>query len=397
MFIQTIFYKSKIIYNLIYKNWKISLSTILLSLTLALFFQNCQNSKSNFETQDSKATYTEVLQLNLVTAPVNSENCNDGIKLIIFTQNNLLAKVPYSFDGGKSWSNSFFNIYTQSTTIEIGQIMVKDVNGATVFNMQPYSIDLINCSGQIVQTSVPANSCSAPSGSFCPLGTSTPEACKSGFYCLGGAAVPLACPNNKICPPGISVPESCYNGTVPNSDKTNCIPMPMNGSCGNTLLGCTTGSPTNVNFQSICGTTTNWNCSGLNNGVSSHICSFANPACTSENQPIDGKCGTSLLGCKSGIIDPNYNTQSLCGTTSTWFCNGTNGGATSEQCSLSNANCPAVIDGLCDNSVARGCYMGNPINDNGITTCGTQRTWTCSGQNNGVDSSQCSIQNSACL
>jgi prepilin-type N-terminal cleavage/methylation domain-containing protein len=53
------------------------------------------------------------------------------------------------------------------------------------------------------------------------------------------------------------------------------------------------------------------------------------------------------------------------------------------------------INGVCDNAVPNSCAVGLAINDNGLTACGTARTWICKGSNGGLDAS-CVFNNPAC-
>lgn len=56
------------------------------------------------------------------------------------------------------------------------------------------------------------------------------------------------------------------------------------------------------------------------------------------------------------------------------------------------------VDGTCNNSVALGCSTGaGYTSDNGATGCGTTRTWYCAGSNAGATSVQCSKANAACV
>jgi len=58
--------------------------------------------------------------------------------------------------------------------------------------------------------------------------------------------------------------------------------------------------------------------------------------------------------------------------------------------------CSASQNGSCNNTVALGCSVGSAINDNGQSSCGTTRTWNCSGLYGGGDSVQCSLVNPTC-
>ncbi len=56
---------------------------------------------------------------------------------------------------------------------------------------------------------------------------------------------------------------------------------PTTGSCDNTTaLWCSIGSAINDNSQTTCNTTRTWNCSWVNTGGSSVLCSKANPVCS---------------------------------------------------------------------------------------------------------------------
>ena len=76
------------------------------------------------------------------------------------------------------------------------------------------------------------------------------------------------------------------------------------------------------------------------------------------------------------------------------------GGATVQSCNTNygiNGNaCSLSQTGSCNNGVALGCTIGIAINDNGQSSCGTTRTWNCSGLYGGGNSVQCSLPNGAC-
>ncbi|MGZ3784978.1 MAG: hypothetical protein ACXWQX_15990 [Bdellovibrio sp.] len=164
----------------------------------------------------------------------------------------------------------------------------------------------------------------------------------------------------------------------------------VQGRCNNSIaIGCIVGSHFNDNGQTSCGTTRTWYCSGQNGGANSGQCSYSNAGC-----PIAGSCNNGTpLGCSTGSYFSD-NGQTSCGTTRTWYCSGQNGGANSGQCSYSYAACP--IAGSCNNGTPLGCATGSYFSDNGQTSCGTSRTWYCSGQNGGASSGQCSYSNPAC-
>ncbi len=108
---------------------------------------------------------------------------------------------------------------------------------------------------------------------------------------------------------------------------------------------------------------------------------------------IDGVCNNSVaLGCTTGTSGSD-NGLTSCGTTRTWNCVGSGGGSTSGTCSFANTVC--AVNGACDNSVPLGCTAGAVGSDNTQTSCGTTHTWICSGSGGGTDDS-CSYANAAC-
>lgn len=53
------------------------------------------------------------------------------------------------------------------------------------------------------------------------------------------------------------------------------------------------------------------------------------------------------------------------------------------------------VSGVCNNVLPNSCMVGSAVSDNGLTACGTTRTWTCSGSGGGNDAS-CAFTNPAC-
>lgn len=365
----------------------------LFSLSFIFLFQNCQQAANSFKTKDVNSS--SVLLLSLTSTPVNSVNCNDGLKVIISTYGNFLAEAPYSFDGGKTWDIANFKIYTEDATIDIGQAMIKDADGNTVSNTQAYIVEMISCNLVVGQN------CLAPAGSYCPAGSSIPQPCSAGYTCAGGTAQPQQCQALPMfyCPVGTTEPvacpanKTCAGGTAQPVDPVSNLPQ-VAGICNNGVtLGCTKGSAISDNGQSSCGTMRTWYCSGQNGGANSPQCNLQNPSCA---QSIAGSCNNATPGgCLAGSLIQDNN-QTTCGTTRNWYCSGQNGGANSSQCSYPNASCAQPIAGVCNNSMALGCSAGNVVSDNGATACGTTRTWSCTGQNGGSNSSQCSLANQAC-
>ena len=112
--------------------------------------------------------------------------------------------------------------------------------------------------------------------------------------------------------------------------------------------------------------------------------------------PINGSCNNSTpLGCSTGTATSD-NGQTSCNTTRTWTCTGQNGGSNSPQCSRSNGVCPPnPINGVCKNSTPLGCSAGTATSDNNQTSCNNTRTWKCQGTFSGTTAS-CSRYNGAC-
>ena len=110
----------------------------------------------------------------------------------------------------------------------------------------------------------------------------------------------------------------------------------------------------------------------------------------------NGACSATAGTCLAGAVTGDDGITT-CGTTRHWSCAGTNGGTTA-SCTSTNATCPPTT-GVCDTSAVLGCTAGTlkTGSDNGITTCGTSRTWVCQGTNGGADSPSCSKANAACV
>jgi prepilin-type N-terminal cleavage/methylation domain-containing protein len=186
--------------------------------------------------------------------------------------------------------------------------------------------------------------------------------------------------SQKSCAMYLIIPE--LNGQVAAAGGGS-PPAAVNGACDNsTPLGCASGPIGSDNGQTACGTTHTWVCAGTNGGSDSASCSYTNAAC-----PTGNTCNNSMaLGCTSGGAT-NDNGLTACGTTRTWNCG-------SSSCSFTNGICPA--NGVCNNSAPLACSAGNATTDNGQTACGTTHTWVCAGTNGGSNSGTCSYNNAAC-
>jgi len=116
--------------------------------------------------------------------------------------------------------------------------------------------------------------------------------------------------------------------------------------------------------------------------------------CVRKVPPLAWVCNNSVgWGCSVGTVSWTNNT-STCGTIATWKCLGVNGGAASAQCSYTNSACP--VKGACNNTTRWWCSTGTVSWTNNTSTCGTTATWLCSGVNGGASSAQCSYTNAAC-
>ncbi|MFN8930376.1 MAG: hypothetical protein ACK5WQ_08460, partial [Alphaproteobacteria bacterium] len=160
----------------------------------------------------------------------------------------------------------------------------------------------------------------------------------------------------------------------------------VNGVCGGSGGTCSTGTVAGDNGATACGTTRSWSCNGSGGGTNAS-CSRNNPACV-----VNGACNSSVGGaCTAGTVAGD-NGATACGTTRIWSCNGS-GGGTNASCSLANPVC--VVNGVCNSSVGGACTAGTVAGDNGLTGCGTTRSWSCNGSGGGTNAS-CSLANPAC-
>lgn len=103
----------------------------------------------------------------------------------------------------------------------------------------------------------------------------------------------------------------------------------------------------------------------------------------------NGACGATPGTCSAGTVATDNN-ATACGTTRTWNCNGSGGGS---NASCSHVNPVCVVNGACGSPGA--CSSGTVSGDNGATTCGTTRTWTCNGSGGGSNAN-CSNANPLC-
>jgi hypothetical protein len=130
-----------------------------------------------------------------------------------------------------------------------------------------------------------------------------------------------------------SVTLTCTDGTLSQSGAS-CISTMINGICNASVSGaCTAGTPGSDNGLTTCGTTRTWSCNGSGGGTNAS-CTFANPACS-----VNGACNASVGGaCMAGTVAGD-NGLTGCGTTRTWNCNAT-GGGTNASCTFANPACP---------------------------------------------------------
>ncbi|MFN8929397.1 MAG: hypothetical protein ACK5WQ_03405 [Alphaproteobacteria bacterium] len=62
---------------------------------------------------------------------------------------------------------------------------------------------------------------------------------------------------------------------------------------------------------------------------------------------------------------------------------------------FTHQSCSAPVNGACNTAMGGACTTGTAAGDNGLTGCGSTRTWTCNGSNGGTNAS-CSLTNAAC-
>lgn len=171
----------------------------------------------------------------------------------------------------------------------------------------------------------------------------------------------------------------------------------FNGQCNNSVAnGCAVGIVSNPTGNATCGTVRTWTCLGTNGGTDDTSCSFTNPACL--------PCTQTSLTWDSGCSGPITPTPTAHGSTTSTVTN-TNPSYTGTAAASCNngvlttttSTCtPAPTPGVCNNAVAGGCSSGVTANDNGLTACGTTRTWHCNSTNGGTNATNCSKANAAC-
>lgn len=241
----------------------------------------------------------------------------------------------------------------------------------------------VQCSYNSSSPLKPGTSISVSSSTALTTGSAN-LTCKnvSGSYVLSATGT-CSCgtiSNGTINPSGGVCTITCNGGYALSGGA--CMPI-VNGACGGGPATCSAGNLINDNNSTSCNTTRTWSCQGSNTGSTAN-CTAANPAC-----PINGACG-SEGACSAGNVSGD-NGLTACGTTRVWSCNGLNGGSNA-SCSNTHSACP--VNGACG-SAAVTCTAGTPINDNGQTACGNNRTWSCQGSNGGSTAS-CSLNNGAC-
>ena len=170
----------------------------------------------------------------------------------------------------------------------------------------------------------------------------------------------------------------------------------VNGVCGTSAGGtCNPGIRDNDNGLTACNTTRTWDCNGAHGGTNALGCSKANPicvGCSPQSLSWGGGCVGDFPAAGHGATTPSVtnNNTSFTGDATAVCDNGT---------FTADGPCtplPPIVNGACDNAVALGCSGGSPINDNGLTNCGTTRNWVCAGSNGGTNSGTCSKANGTC-
>lgn len=187
----------------------------------------------------------------------------------------------------------------------------------------------------------------------------------------------------------------CDNGVLTTTSST-CTPLPTNGACNNAVAGaCAAGVPSNDNGQNACGTTRTWHCNSTDGGTNDTGCSFTNAACNN--------CTSASLTWGSGCIGVFPNTNHANTSTSVTNTNASYTGNATALCTNGAfatpvGPCDPVVPepGACDTANAGACVAGDVANDDGLTACGTTRTWDCNGRNGGSNATGCTKVNPAC-
>lgn len=248
--------------------------------------------------------------------------------------------------------------------------------------------------------------CSYPSGCSTPVNGSCGTANGGSF---------ASAPTTNLCGAGNGVATPSPSGSGPWT-------WTCGGSGGGSPSGnCTatqTAPPSCVwtysgGVTSGCGAYTDCS-SNTESSVTGTACSTAGAQCFGGNRmmcigfketcvcgtPVNGTCGTSNGGTFASTPSSN-----LCGNGNgvatpapsgsgpwTWTCGGSGGGSASGNCTASQTASP--VNGVCSGT-AGACTTGTVAGDNGLTSCGTTRTWNCNGSGGGTNA-PCTFVNAAC-
>ncbi|MGZ3782214.1 MAG: hypothetical protein ACXVCY_16295 [Pseudobdellovibrionaceae bacterium] len=352
------------------------LGVCLLSLTLIASFQNCQQSPNHFtaskSSQVSSVSSSSTPVINITSELVNSANCTEGLRVTISSDNHSLADEPYSFDGGNTWNASSSKIFKESATLVVGQIMVKDQNGAISINTNPFKIDLDKCNlntdvntGPVVEGTGVWTSSTSCSGTTQVISYS----CIGGDGKCSGAQPASSSTNNSLAcgyvapPTGSWVASTSCNGTT-QMLSYSCIGgngqcsgnQPSSISTPNSAVCSVPGTGTWTSSVSCIGTTqnTSYSCTGGNGQCSgaqpSGASAFNSPACGYVAAPTGN--WTSSTSC-------NGTTQII-----SYTCIGGNG-----QCSGSQPTGSAVPNSIACGYVAPSCSNGLNISQYPNCSC----------------------------
>lgn len=162
------------------------------------------------------------------------------------------------------------------------------------------------------------------------------------------------------------------NGRYGGGNATNCsrVKNTTTGVCNRSVEnGCTSGT---LNNTVDSGTHFLWQCLGSEGGASDS-CDMLKPAA------VNGACSSSVNGCSAGdFVDAADDTVNY-----RWQCNGRNGG-TNQPCSA--AIPPSAESGVCNTTTVNGCSKGSAFD---ISSDTSNDYWKCSGTNGGATSPQC--------